>query len=152
MQFDIDFIIDKPVVFRLILFTIVFTGILVCGYGMDLNHQKSLYQHALKQQQQLNDTVASKQKILLLLAAYQEDKKKIDPKLKKIIDRLPNNNETPSVVEFISRQAANHNLALSNLELGQEHKNSHYSEIPMEVSLSGDYKQIANFLHYEIEN
>ena len=135
----------KIMVVGLIFFIIVFLG-----YWFDtstqLTHLKSLklQQQTLLQDIQINYIQAAN------VGAYQQQLIQINDIFKELLRKLPTSSEVPGLLDDISKTGIANGLTFVLFKPGQEKKQRFYAELPIEISVIGNYHQLGKFVS-EIE-
>lgn len=62
-----------------------------------------------------------------------------------LVATLPVDTEVPSLVEDIARAAVVNRLVVERIDLREEHAGEHYVELPISLTLTGDYHQLGAF-------
>lgn len=77
--------------------------------------------------------------------AYEEQKRQLNSMLQDQLKMLPNSNEVAQLLSDISKTATDNGLKLEMINWAPEVKREMYTEIPMNIVISGDYEKMGNF-------
>lgn len=94
----------------------------------------------------LEDELIQKQSIANNLAEYRRQKEVLEQRLAEALTELPNDANIDELLTQLNEVGVRAGLALTSVEPGAEAKEgSFYSKIPVKLSLSGNYGEIASF-------
>lgn len=133
---------------RWVLFLIVLALLLGAFYffmiSPTLNKIKGSANAIAATQQQINDLAAKKRRRQDLLKEIET----LQVDLVRVQNQLPTTNQIPNLLQQIHDQARTAGLHIDRFERTTDVPRDHYVEIPVKMTLSGTYDQLANFLFY----
>jgi type IV pilus assembly protein PilO len=96
--------------------------------------------------QKLENDLIQKQAIANNLAEYRRQKEVLEQKLQEALTELPNDANIDELLTQLNETGVRAGLDLTSVEPGAELKEgSFYSKIPVKITLSGNYHEIATF-------
>ncbi len=96
--------------------------------------------------QKLENDLIQKQAIANNLAEYRRQKEILEQKLQEALTELPNDANIDELLTQLNETGVRAGLDLTSVEPGSELKEgSFYSKIPVKITLSGNYHEIATF-------
>lgn len=128
----------------LILLAVVFVGLFFLFIQPNNKRIKGTTSQIAQVQQEINELTEKKRKqreLLKQIEALQLD-------LVRVQNQLPDSSQIPNLLQQIHDQARTAGLQIDRFERTQDIPKDHYIEIPVRMSLSGTYDQLANFLFY----
>ena len=63
-----------------------------------------------------------------------------------LIKQLPSDTEVPGLLEDITITALDNDLTIESIELGVERATEFYAELPIDITVEGDYHKIGSFV------
>jgi type IV pilus assembly protein PilO len=111
----------------------------VSDLGEEADRQDSMIQ-------KLENDLIQKQAIANNLAEYRRQKEVLEQKLQEALTELPNDANIDELLTQLNETGVRAGLDLTSVEPGTELKEgSFYSKIPVKITLSGNYHEIATF-------
>lgn len=95
--------------------------------------------------EQIDSEIATEQRLAQRLNKARERLKDLDAKLKAALLELPDKSEIDRILEKISNLARESGLELNLFKRKDENFKEFYAEVPVNVSVTGTYHQIATF-------
>ena len=93
----------------------------------------------------LRSTVSQKEGIARHLNEYRNEVKVLDQELAKALTELPDQREIPQLLSRVSDRARDAGLEIRLFKPQSEQKKDFYSEVPVQLELTGTYHQVATF-------
>lgn len=118
---------------------------LLLGYLTDIKPQLSLLKQAQQQEERLR-TLFDEKYHSTNLKAHQKQMKKLQADFNQLLLRLPEKVELSELIEEVSQQALGSGLKLRAIRLQIEQQKDFYCELPMEISVTGSYTQLGEFV------
>jgi type IV pilus assembly protein PilO len=110
------------------------------------------YRDASKQVASLESTLANlrskikEQEVIAgNLKSFQEEVRRLEGQLSVLLEQLPNSAEIPSLLKSVSDLGRESGLEFLRFAPGGEAKREFYAEIPVTISVTGDYHSFALF-------
>src|SRR5512139_946104 len=110
------------------------------------------YREAAKQVVSLENTLANlrskikEQEVIAgNLKSFQEEVRRLEEQLSLLLEQLPNSAEIPSLLKSVSDLGKESGLEFLRFAPGGEVKKEFYAEIPVSISVTGDYHSFALF-------
>ena len=129
----------------------LFSGLVVAGllcYGswafMGEELQNSL-DSEIRTEGQLRDEFADKARQAANLEAYKEQIVELESLLDAQLRQLPNSNEVANLLDDISFIAQDNGLTLASIKWEPEIQREIYTELPMNIHVTGTYEQLGSF-------
>lgn len=152
-QFDIklsDLTLDNigtwPEAIKVVIYIAIFVLVLILSYRIDLSKKMMEWDDAEHKEETLKNEFTQKQHMASNLEAYQQQVNKIEAQLKDFLTRLPTQTEIPGLLEDISKTGLSNGLEFNLFKPLPEVKRDFYAELPIEISVTGDFHQIAEFI------
>jgi len=120
--------------------------LLIFGYYFSAGPQLDHLNDLKKAQEKLKASFEEKQQQAALLDAYREQMQVMRERFGVLLKQLPEETEVPGLVEDVSRQALTSGLELSAIKLQPEQQQDFYAELPMEITVKGNFNQLATFV------
>ncbi len=135
-----------PAATRLICLLVVFLLISVLGYmGLIKPRMASLAQ-ASATQADLQTTYQVKYRQAADLPAYNEQLKQMQVLLRNMLAQLTTPAEIPQLIDSISKLGSANGLEINLVKPDQEVEKDFYAEMPIDISVMGDYHSLALFV------
>ena len=93
----------------------------------------------------LRTQIAQKEGIARNLDKYREEVVKLDGELRKALAELPDKKEIPQLLTRVSDKARDAGLEIRLFKPQAEQKKEFYSEVPVQLEVSGTFHQVATF-------
>lgn len=128
--------------------TIGFIGIFIVFLGYWLDTKKQLVKLDTAQQEELTlrATFEAKQHLSANLDAYKEQMATMKASFGALLRQLPEKTEVPGLIEDISHQGLAAGLEFRSIRLQPEKQIDFYVELPIEISVVGNYHQFGEFI------
>ncbi|MBS0290226.1 MAG: type 4a pilus biogenesis protein PilO [Proteobacteria bacterium] len=130
------------------IFTIVVLSILILflGYWTDTKKQLAQLDAAQKEELRLRTTFENKQSKAANLQAYKDQMATMKASFGALLRQLPEKTEVPGLLEDISHQGLAAGLEFRTIRLQPEKEIDFYVELPIEISVVGNYHQFGEFV------
>ena len=135
-----------PKTFHLLIILLVVLFLLFLGYWFDLSKQIHTLKNVTQKESILKTGLAQRQQIAANLAAYKKQLTSSQQDMLQLIKQLPTQSEVPSLIEDISKLGKHTGLKLILLQPQEEQPYQFYSVLPIHITVSGTYQQIALFV------
>ena len=129
-----------------ILLAVLFCGLVVTGYYYLYYREASTRITAMETQlANLQSKIREQQAIAGNLHSFQEEVRRLEARLSLLLEQLPNSAEIPSLLKSISDLGKESGLEFLRFAPSGEIKKDFYAEIPVSISVNGDYHSFALF-------
>jgi type IV pilus assembly protein PilO len=145
---DLDFnnMGSWPIPVKIITGAIVFILVVILGYQFVVADDEYTLEREVAKERQLKQEFETKQRKAAHLDAYKNQMKMIQSSFESLLKQLPQRSEVPGLVDEISYAITGAGLELDGITLQGEVNREIYFEEPLEISVSGRYHQIADFV------
>jgi len=93
----------------------------------------------------LQSKIKEQQAIAQNLRSFQEEVQRLEQQLSLLLEQLPNSAEIPSLLKSVSDLGKESGLEFLRFAPGGEVRKDFYAEIPVSISVTGDYHSYASF-------
>ncbi|MGS2721654.1 type 4a pilus biogenesis protein PilO [Paraglaciecola aestuariivivens] len=118
---------------------------LVGGYYFLVQAKLPILEEAQNKEQSLKQTYQGKYRIAVNLAAYEEQLARLQKDFSSMLKSLPTSNETPGLLDDITLVGTSAGLTFRLLNWQKEVPKEFYSELPIEMEVSGGYHNFGQF-------
>jgi len=129
-----------------ILLAVLFCGLVVSGYYY-LYYREASQRIVAKETElaSLQSKIREQQAIAGNLRSFQEEVRRLEAQLSLLLEQLPNSAEIPSLLKSVSDLGRESGLEFLRFAPSGEVKKDFYAEIPVSISVNGDYHSFAIF-------
>lgn len=145
-ELDVNSIGTWPMPAKIVTIVIVSVLILFLGYWTDTKKQLLKLDSAEQEELQLRTTFEQKQTRAANLQAYKDQMATMKASFGALLRQLPEKTEVPGLIEDISHQGLATGLEFRNIRLQPEKEIDFYVELPIEISVVGNYHQFGEFV------
>src|SRR5512141_2025291 len=129
-----------------IMLAVLFSVLVVTGYYYLYYREASQRIAAMETQLAgLQSKIREQQAIAGNLRSFQEEVKRLETQLSFLLEQLPNSAEIPSLLKSVSDLGKESGLEFLRFAPSPEIKKDFYAEIPVSISVNGDYHSFALF-------
>lgn len=125
---------------------IVFCLILGGGYWFFVKDQYAQLERVEKTEQDLRKKYEEKAYQVANLEVFKSQMVEMEETFGALVRQLPSETEVPGLLEDITNTALGNGLALQEVKLQSEQKRDFYSELPINIRVSGSYHELASFV------
>lgn len=122
------------------------TVLVVSGYWFHIKDLRATLEKTRAQEQSLRQIFEEKQGMAVNLEAYRQQMITIQGYFQALLKQLPERTEVPSLVEDMSRIGLGSGLEFQSIKMQPEKSKGFYVELPIQITLHGDYHQIGEFV------
>jgi type IV pilus assembly protein PilO len=94
----------------------------------------------------LNTEVQKERRLAMNRQKFEVEVADLDMKLERALHELPDSGEVPELLSSISSSAKEAGLEVVSFKVNTEQFEDFYSRLPVEITVSGSYQQVASFL------
>ncbi|MCZ6889913.1 MAG: type 4a pilus biogenesis protein PilO [Gammaproteobacteria bacterium] len=143
---DINNIGSWPIAIKIILLVILFGVVLLLGYLFYLTDKQDVVDTRANEETTLRAEYESKRFQAANLDAYRTQRDEMEATFGTLLRQLPSDTEVPGLIEDITRTAIDNDLAIESIALQAERKSEFYIELPINITVEGDYHKIGSFV------
>ncbi len=143
---DLDNIGSWPVPILVLLWVLIFAGVLFLGYTY---HVEGLQQNlARAEQQEVDRKKEFEQKAFQAanLDAYKRQMTEMEDSFGALVSQLPSDTEVPGLLEDITNKGLANGLDIASIDLQDERAQEFYVELPIAIVASGSYHDLGSFV------
>lgn len=145
---DLDFnnIGSWPGALKVIVAVVVFAVLLFLGYHFHLKDMQAQLERTEAQEATLRKEFSDKSFRAANLEAYKAQLAEIQDRFGALLMQLPSDTEVPGLLEDITQMGLNSGLEFESITLQPEVVQQFYIELPIRISVQGNYHDIATFV------
>jgi type IV pilus assembly protein PilO len=125
---------------------LVFGLILGGGYWFFIKDQYAQLQRVEQQEQQLRERYENKAYQVANLDVFKAQMVEMEETFGALVRQLPSETEVPGLLEDITNTARGSGLDLQEVKLQGERQRDFYSELPINIRVTGSYHELASFV------
>jgi len=136
-----------PTSFKALLVGILCLAIIVATWWFVVQKKKKPeLERLVKQEQTLKNEFLEKNKLAQNLEAYKEQMDDAEDIFSLLKEQLPNQNEIPDLLEDVTQRGLSRGLQFHSFQPAPEISKDFYVEKPVNITVTGDYHQLAEFV------
>lgn len=135
-----------PAPIKAIVVLIIFALILGGGYWFFIKDQYTQLERVERTEQELRESYESKAYQVANLEVFKAQMQEMEETFGALVRQLPSETEVPGLLEDITNTALGNGLALQEVALQPEQRRDFYSELPINIRVSGSYHELASFV------
>jgi type IV pilus assembly protein PilO len=135
-----------PLVGRAIFAVVVFIGIVVGLYFVDIQGLSEEFDGIVKNEATLKKSFETKAFQVANLDAYKNQLAEIEESFGSLLRQLPRDTEVPGLLEDITAAAVAASLEIKSIALKAEVETEYYTELPIDIDVVGDYHDFGVFV------
>jgi len=143
---DIETIGIWPAPVKALLIIIIFAACLGGGYWFHIKPLQANLATVTQEEETLRSDLESKAILAANLGAYRAQLVEMEDSLGALLRQLPGETEVPGLVDDITVQGIGSGLEFSNIRLESEVQQEFYVELPIRISVVGDYHDFGAFV------
>lgn len=145
-ELNVDNIGNWPPIVKLITIALVAVLIMIGGIYFDTQDQMAQLNRAQENEKSLRQTFQAKAREASNLNAYKSQLVQIKKTFGTLLRQLPETTEVPGLLEDISKTGISNGLEFSYFKPMPEVRRDFYAELPIKITVQGNYHQLANFV------
>lgn len=145
-ELDVNDIGAWPLPAKIVAIVMLSIIIIFLGYWTDTKKQLQELDAGEREELKLKVTFESKQEKAANLGAYKEQMATMKASFGALLRQLPEKTEVPGLIEDISHQGLAAGLEFKTIRLLPEKEIDFYVELPIEISVIGNYHQFGEFV------
>lgn len=135
-----------PAPIKAIVVLIIFGLIIGGGYWFFIKDQYAQLERVEKTEQELRKKYEEKAYQVANLEVFKAQMAEMEETFGALVRQLPSETEVPGLLEDITNTALGSGLALQEVALQPEQRRDFYSELPINIRVSGSYHELASFV------
>ncbi|OHY72611.1 type 4a pilus biogenesis protein PilO [Marinobacter sp. AC-23] len=135
-----------PAPIKAIVVLIIFGLIMGGGYWFFIKDQYVQLDRVEKTEQDLRKKYEEKAYRVANIEVFKAQMVEMEETFGALVRQLPSETEVPGLLEDITNTALGNGLALQEVKLQSEQKRDFYSELPINIRVSGSYHELASFV------
>lgn len=135
-----------PMAVKVFIYVLVFAGVLVLGYMLDLSGISGSLKTGEQEQLTLLGEFENKVFKAQNLETYKLQLKDMEDSFGALLRQLPQDTEVPGLLEDITHTGLGSGLEFDAIDLGQESAKDFYAEQPINIKVTGDYHAFGAFV------
>ncbi|WP_421867779.1 type 4a pilus biogenesis protein PilO [Marinobacter adhaerens] len=135
-----------PAPIKAIVVLIVFGLIAGGGYWFFIKDQYAQLERVEQTEQELRKTYEEKAYQVANLEVFKAQMAEMEETFGALVRQLPSETEVPGLLEDITNTALGNGLELQEVKLQPERQQDFYSELPINIRVSGSYHELASFV------
>ena len=143
---DINDIPSWPTWIKISATALIGIAILFAGYWFIIADQIAALEKAQKEEQKLRQTFMEKKALAINLEAYRQQIEEIKETFGVMLKQLPDKTEVPELLIDITQAGLGRGLQFELFKPQNRRIADFYAELPINVSVSGTYHQLGNFV------
>lgn len=143
---DIEAIGVWPGPVKLLLIIVIFAACLGGGYWFHIKNLQSTLASVVQEEETLRTDLESKAVLAANLEAYRAQLDEMQESFGALLRQLPGETEVPGLVDDITVQGIGSGLEFSSIRLDSEVQQEFYIELPIDISVVGDYHDFGAFV------
>lgn len=130
---------------RIVILLGLFAGLLALSWFLGWSPQLEEFAAKQTEEAQLKEDWLNKKRQAVNLDAYRKQQEEIDRSFGELLKQLPNKAEMDAMIVDISQAALSRGLKIELFRPSSESRKDFYAELPISVSMSGGYHDLAQF-------
>ena len=145
---DIDFGDQNswPATFKIFGGIIIAIAIIYAVYHFKVIEQRQVLQTSIDKEKTLKDEFLEKKALAINLEAYKQQKKEAEDLFAELKEQLPSETEIPDLLVDVTQLGLSRGLIFEQFEPRAEVPKDFYKEKPVQIIVSGNYHEMANFM------
>ncbi|SFR60581.1 type IV pilus assembly protein PilO [Marinobacter gudaonensis] len=135
-----------PAPVKAIVVLIIFGLIAGGGYWFFIKDQYAQLERVEKTEQELRKKYEEKAYQVANLEVFKAQMAEMEETFGALVRQLPSETEVPGLLEDITNTALGNGLSLQEVKLQPEQRRDFYSELPINIRVSGSYHELASFV------
>lgn len=135
-----------PLVGRVFFASLVFFGVLVALYFLNIQSLSERHDQVVAQEETLKQDFETKAFRVANLDAYKKQLAEIEESFGSLLRQLPRDTEVPGLLEDITAAALGANLDIQSIKLDKEKQTEFYTELPINIDVVGEYHDFGTFV------
>ncbi|MCB1731859.1 MAG: type 4a pilus biogenesis protein PilO [Halieaceae bacterium] len=143
---DFDNVGSWPVPVKLVIWTVLFVGVLTAGYYYHIKDLQTELAKVEAKEVALKTDFEKKAFQAANLEAYRQQMAEMEESFGALVSQLPSDTEVPGLLEDITNKGLLNGLEIASIDLQKETAREFYVELPIAISASGSYHDLGAFI------
>lgn len=135
-----------PISVKIVACVLVFITVMTVGYSMYVGSLQEDLDHEVRREYELREEFESKVGKSEHVEAYKQQLVDMNAMFKVMLGQLPTDTEVPGLLEDITYIGVGSGLEFNFINLQPEKANAFYIELPISISVRGDYHDLGGFV------
>ena len=135
-----------PLPVKLVVFAVVFAGLVYAGWHFDITKQREELAGLEKKEKEQFDILDVRQKKAANLNALKEQMKEMEQNFGDMVRQLPNKTEVAGLLIDISQTGLGAGLEFKLFQPQKEKPAEFYATLPIKITVEGEYHQFGEFV------
>lgn len=145
-ELDINELPFWPAPFRIAVLVIIAAIVLGLGHYFVIADEVTAYNKEQAREKTLRTSYRTKYQTAVNLPEYRKQLEQLNGDLETLLAMLPNDDETPKLIEDITAVGMQSGLNFDRIEWITPQSREFYTALPMRIELRGSYHQIGSFV------
>ncbi|KEQ18934.1 type IV pilus inner membrane component PilO [Endozoicomonas numazuensis] len=145
-ELDLENVGGWPLPVRIIACVLTLGVVLFLGYQLHLNDLQKSYDSVIAKERELKDQYRLKAFQAANLDSYRTQMEEMEASFGALVKQLPSDTEVPGLLEDITFTGRGAGLTFETIKLQPEKATEFYIELPISISVSGNYHDIGSFV------
>lgn len=145
---DLDFenVGSWPVWFKVLAYAATSLAVVFAMYQLVLSESFEILEKKQQEEVSLKKDYEDKSFKAANLSEYKKQMEEMEQSYGALLRQLPGKTEVPGLLEDISHTGLGSGLEFETIDLGTERQGEFYSELPIDISITGGFHGFANFV------
>jgi len=143
---DLNNVGSWPSAVKVMAAVIIFIVVMALGYSFHLKDLQVQLESQQAQELTLKEQFSNKAFQAANLEAYKEQMQEMEVSFGALLKQLPSDTEVPGLLEDVTRTGLGSGLEFEEIKLLPEVAQQFYIELPIQISVVGDYHDLATFV------
>ncbi|MGI9281169.1 MAG: type 4a pilus biogenesis protein PilO [Endozoicomonas sp.] len=145
-ELDLENVGGWPLPVRIIACVLTLGVVLFLGYQLHLSNLQKSYESVISKEKELKDQFRVKAFQAANLDSYRVQMEEMEASFGALVKQLPSDTEVPGLLEDITFTGRGAGLTFETIKLQPEKATEFYIELPISISVSGNYHDIGSFV------
>ncbi|WOG29291.1 type 4a pilus biogenesis protein PilO [Endozoicomonas sp. 8E] len=145
-ELDLENVGGWPLPVRVIACLLTLGLVLFLGYQLHLSNLQKTYGTVIAEERELKDQFRIKAFQAANLDSYRGQMEQMEASFGALVKQLPSDTEVPGLLEDITFTGRGAGLTFETIKLQPEKATEFYIELPISISVGGNYHDIGNFV------
>lgn len=137
---------DWPINVKIAVIVVSCIAVIFLAYWLDISSQIASLHDLKSQETTIRAAIETEQQQAANISIYKAQLKSVNDQFKYMLNQLPNQSEVPKLLEYISQVGAENGLVFKLFKPLPEVQKDFFVELPIQISVTGDYHQLAHFV------
>lgn len=135
-----------PVGVKIVCYLLLIVVICAAGWHFYITDKRDGLHREVRKEAQLKKTYKDKSFQVANLEALREQMADVEGKFTELLKQLPTDKEVPGLLDDIDQLGKDSGLDIGSIALAAEYKSKFYVELPINISVTGAYHQLGQFV------